>query len=151
MSQSLVRIYIHLVFSTKDRYPFITAEWKNKLYAYMAGILKRDTASTFHYIGGMKDHIHILFCLSKNKSLSDVIHTLKGRSSVWMKENGIHKFAWQGGYAAFSVSESIIEATKKYILNQEKHHEKFTFTEEVAHFCKLYKIDQYDENYFTQG
>lgn len=140
-----------MVFSTKDRFPFITAEWKTKLYAYMAGILKSDAESTFHYFGGMNDHIHILFCLSKNKSLSNVIQTLKGRSSVWMKENGMDKFAWQGGYAAFSVSESIIDATKKYILNQEEHHKKYSFTEEVAHFCKLYNIDQYDEKYFTQG
>lgn len=151
MSQSLAKIYIHLVFSTKDRFPFISMKWKHRLYAYIAGILKSDAESTFQYLGGMNDHIHILFCLSKNKTLADVVHILKGRSSIWMKECGIDKFAWQGGYAAFSVSESVIEETKRYILNQEEHHKRYTFTEEVARFCKLYKIDQYDEKFFIQG
>ncbi len=69
---------------------------------------------------------------------------------MWMKKQNCTKFAWQGGYAAFSVSESVVETTINYITNQEEHHKKMSFTEEVSKFCKLYKIDKYDEGYFTK-
>lgn len=149
MSQSLAKIYIHVVFSTKDRFPFIITEWKEKLFAYLAGIIRNQMQSAFCIVGGTADHAHLLFCLSKNKSLAETIQEIKGYSSLWMKNQGCQKFAWQGGYAAFSVSESVINATQKYILNQEEHHKRISFTEEIAHFCKLYKLEQYDETYFT--
>lgn len=150
MSQSLAKIYIHLIFSTKERFPFIIIEWRDKLHAYIAGILKNYTNSSFSLIGGTADHIHILFCLPANIALANIIKDIKRDSSIWMKQQGCQKFVWQGGYAAFSVSESIVETTSNYIVNQEEHHKKMSFTEEVSRFCKLYKIDKYDEEYFTK-
>lgn len=150
MSQSLTKIYVHLIFSTKERFPFIITEWKNNLHAYIVGIIKKQTDSSFCAVGGTSNHIHVLFCLPKNKALSEVVQMIKGHSSLWMKQQGCQKFAWQGGYAAFSVSESVVKTTKEYIVNQEKHHKKMSFTEEVSKFCALYKIDKYDEVYFTK-
>lgn len=150
MAQSLAKIYIHLIFSTKNRYPSLIAEWREELHAYLVGILKKYGESSSNVIGGTADHVHILFCLSKNKSLSEIIHMLKGQSSRWIKQKGAHLFAWQGGYAAFSVSESVLDATKVYIFRQEEHHRKISYMEEVSSFCKLYKIEKYDETYFNK-
>lgn len=149
MSQSLAKIYIHLIFSTKERFPFIITEWRKKLHAFIAGILKNCTNLSFSIIGGTADHIHILFCLPANKTLADIIKDIKRDSSLWMKKQGCQKFMWQGGYAAFSVSESIVETTCNYIIKQDEHHKKMSFTEEVTKFCALYKIEKYDEVYFT--
>lgn len=150
MSQSLAKIYVHLVFSTKERFPFIITEWRSKLHAFMAGAIKNLTDCSFCVVGGTADHVHLLFCLPRNQTLSEIIRSLKSHSTIWMKQQGNNKFAWQGGYAAFSVSESIIETTNNYIVKQEEHHRKMSFTEEVSSFCKLYKIDKYDEEYFTK-
>lgn len=149
MSQSLCKIYVHLIFSTKERFPFICREWRDNLHAFIAGIIKNITDSSFCVVGGTSDHIHILFCLPKDRTLSETIKNMKAHSSQWMKRQGCQKFTWQGGYAAFSVSESVIETTIHYITNQEEHHKKMSFIEEVAQFCTLYKIDKYDEAYFT--
>ncbi|MBC8602179.1 IS200/IS605 family transposase [Parabacteroides acidifaciens] len=147
MSQSLTKIYIHLVFSTKDRFPFITREWRNGLHRYIGGILNQtDNAPVC--IGGIHDHVHILFIQSKSCSLADIIRTVKSNSSSWMQEQGCSKFCWQGGYAAFSVSSSRKDAVEEYILNQEEHHRKVTFAEEIQAFCKAYNIDNYEERYF---
>lgn len=150
MSQSLAKIYVHLIFSTKERFPFIIAEWRSKLHAFMAGIIKKQTDCSFQVIGGTADHVHILFCLPKDHALSEIIRSLKAHSSIWMKQQGCNKFAWQGGYAAFSISESIIETTNNYIEKQEEHHRTMSFAEEISRFCKLYKIEKYDKGYFMQ-
>lgn len=149
MSQSLTKIYIHLVFSTKDRYPFILKEWKEPLHHYIGGIL-HELDSTSICIGGTFEHIHILFTQSKTKSLTDIIRTVKSNSSKWMQNQGCNKFGWQNGYAAFSVSASRTDAVRTYIENQEEHHRKVTFADEVKSLCKAYKIDSYDEKYFME-
>lgn len=149
MSQSLTKIYIHLVFSTKDRYPFILNEWKNNLYQYIGGTL-RQIDSPAVCIGGTADHIHILFTQSKSQCLSDIIRNIKSNSSGWIKEKSCTKFAWQGGYAAFSVSASRMDAVKHYIMNQVEHHGKVTFADEVKALCRAYNIDSYDEKFFME-
>lgn len=149
MSQSLTKIYIHLVFSTKNRFPSILNEWKGDLHAYLGGIL-REINNPSICIGGTNDHIHILFSLSKSMNLTDTIRVIKTSSSTWMKARGCTKFAWQSGYAAFSVSASRVENILLYINNQEEHHRKKTFEEEVRALCKAYKIDDYDEKYFME-
>ena len=111
----------------------------------MAGILKNLECHPIK-IGGMEDHVHILFALSKNIAFSELIGRLKGSSSKRLKEKGISGFAWQNGYGAFSVSESNVEAVVAYINNQAEHHKKFTFQEEVRELFKLHRTE-FDERY----
>jgi len=146
MGQSLAKIYLHLTFSTKDRYPFIKTEWEEKLYAYIAGILK-NLNSPGLIVNGSKDHIHILFVLSKNIALAQVVEILKKESSKWIKSQGYSKtFSWQTGYACFSISNSEIDSTKKYIRHQIVHHQKQSFQYELRNFLTEYNID-FNEKY----
>ncbi len=149
MSQSLSQLYVHLTFGTKNRAPLITAELSVQLHAYMAGIFKNYESPALN-INSVPDHIHILFRLSKNWALAKVIEEVKKQSSKWVKEieNGNKKFSWQNGYGAFSVSSSKVEVVKKYINNQQEHHEKISYQTEVEGFIKKYDIIEYDPKYF---
>ena len=136
MSQSLARLLVHSVFSTKERRPFVRSEEvRTEIYAYIAGIL-RNLQSPSIIIGGAEDHIHILSALSKNVALSELIGRIKGSSSKRLKEKGSHGFAWQNGYGAFSVSESQVAAVTAYIANQAEHHRQFSFQDEVRQLLK---------------
>ncbi|OAI48727.1 hypothetical protein AYO45_04380, partial [Gammaproteobacteria bacterium SCGC AG-212-F23] len=136
MSQSLSELWIHIIFSTKKRYPFFTEpSLRQQIYTYIQTICqKKDCHPTF--IGGTEDHVHILTRLHKNISLSKLIEEIKKSTSLWIKGlcgsyNILNYFYWQKGYAAFSVSSSKIEAVKQYINNQAKHHEKLNFQDEL--------------------
>ncbi len=147
MAQSLSKLYIHLIFHVK--YPFVQILDKDKsdLYAYIGSIIK-DNESIPVIINGTEDHIHILCVMSKNIALAKLTEEIKRHSSRWIKTRGTHckQFAWQGGYAGFSVSQSLHDKTKGYIQNQEEHHKKMTFKEELIAFLKEYGIE-YDERY----
>ena len=147
MPQSLVKNYIHIVFSTKHRQPFIKKAIKAELHAYLGGIC-RDLECFPRAIGGVEDHVHILCLLSKKIALVDLVAKVKANSSKWMKTNGDEyaTFYWQGGYGAFSVNPSEIEVVIEYIQNQEEHHKKRTFKEEFRLFLKKYEIE-FDERY----
>jgi putative transposase len=148
MSQSLAKIWTHLVFSTKERYPFLTDEnIRHDLHAYMAKTLKANNCPTL-IVGGVADHVHALFVLSKNHSIASIVWEAKRSSSKWLKTQGanLRKFYWQAGYGAFSVSQSHLEQVERYILNQETHHRKKTFQDEFRSFLTKYEID-YDERY----
>jgi putative transposase len=146
MGQSLSHLLIHSVFSTKDRRPFLRSEeMRKEIYAYMAGILKNLECHPVK-IGGVEDHVHILSSLSKNIAFSELIGRIKGSSSKRLKEKGVHGFAWQNGYGAFSVSESNAETLVAYITNQAEHHRKFSFQEEVRELLKRHRI-RFDERY----
>ena len=148
MSQSLVKNYLHLVFSTKLRNAWLPVDCRSKLFAYQSGILK-NLDSTVVEINGVEDHVHILFLLSKNHALKTVIEEVKKGSSKWMKTLDGTKnvnFYWQGGYGAFSVSQSKVEVVRKYIQNQEEHHRKVTFQDELRELFRLHEID-FDERY----
>jgi len=149
MSQSLSQLYIHLVFSTKNRSHFLKNEIRENLHAYLAGILK-NTDNPALIINSVPDHIHILFRLSKNYSLAQVVEQVKRQSSKWMKTQlpTLKDFSWQNGYAAFSVSSSKLKAVENYIKLQEEHHKKISFKEEVETFMKEYNIIEYDAEYF---
>ncbi len=142
MAQSLSKLYIHLVFHVKNTSVLIRNEDKNKLYAYMGTIIK-DNESIPILINGTNDHVHILCVMSKNIALAKLTEEIKRHSSRWIKTiNPYYKqFAWQGGYAGFSVSQSLHEKTKNYIYKQEQHHKKLTFKEELILFLKEYKIE----------
>ncbi len=147
MPQSLSSILIHLIFSTKHRQPLVTAQVEPDLYAYMAGILqeKRCPALT---IGGMPDHVHVLFLLARTRSVSEVVEDLKKDSSKWMKTQGasFRDFYWQAGYGAFSLGQSSVGEARQYIDNQKEHHKTRTFQEEYRTFLKRYGVD-FDEQY----
>jgi REP element-mobilizing transposase RayT len=146
MGQSLARLLVHSVFSTKERRPFLRSEEiRTEIYAYIAGIL-RNLQSPSIIIGGAEDHIHILSALSKNVALSELIGRIKGSSSKRLKEKGIHGFAWQNGYGAFSVSESQVAAVTAYIANQAEHHRQFSFQDEVRQLLKRHHT-AFDERY----
>ncbi|MEI8114804.1 MAG: transposase [Bacteroidia bacterium] len=147
MSQSLSKLYIHLIFHIKNSQVPIRQEEKKVLYAYIGTILK-DNGSIPILINGTNDHMHILCVMSKNSSLASLVEEIKRHSSRWIKTMDPHykQFAWQGGYAGFSVSQSIHDKTKRYIANQEEHHKKMTFREELLVFLKEYEIE-YDERY----
>lgn len=145
MPQSLVTNLIHLVYSTKHRAPCIRDEVLAKLHAYQAGIFA-DWESPALAIGGVGDHVHALFSLSKNKPLSKLVEEVKKGSSKWMKANGAPNFQWQNGYAAFSVSQSNMEAVRRYIAEQEKHHRKLSFQDELRLLLQRHKL-QFDERY----
>ena len=148
MSQSLSKIWTHLTFSTKERYPFLVDPGiRQELHAFVAKTLKNNNCPTL-IVGGVSDHIHSLFLLSKNHSIASIVWAIKRASSKWIKGSGgmLKKFYWQEGYGAFSVSQSHVERVEKYILNQEDHHRRKTFQDEFRAFLKKYEVE-YDERY----
>ena len=147
MAQSLAKIYVHLVFRTKNGFPFISDKIENELFAYIGGIIKISKGIPF-LINGTKDHIHILSSLPKTMALSKFIEEIKRNSSRWIKTKGVEfsKFGWQNGYGAFSVSSSKKDVVVKYISNQKEHHKKMSFKEEYLSFLKEYELN-YDEMY----
>ncbi|OAI40851.1 transposase [Planctomycetaceae bacterium SCGC AG-212-D15] len=147
MSQSLVKNLLHLVYSTKNRQPWIPKEHREGLYAYQAGIFK-EWDSPALIIGGVEDHVHALFSLSKNHPLKKIVEEVKKSSSKWMKANGPKnpEFQWQAGYAAFSVSQSAVDDVKRYIEKQEEHHRKMSFQDELRALLRKHGIEV-DERY----
>lgn len=147
MAQSLAQVLIHIIFSTKERYPFITMSVEPELYAYIGDTVKR-TGGIPIKINGTADHIHILSSLPKTISIAKYIEEIKRNSSRWIKTKGTsyEKFAWQNGYGAFSVSYSQKDSVVAYIINQKEHHQKLTFKEEFIAFLNKYHIE-YDERY----
>jgi len=147
MGQSLSKMFIHIIFHIKENSVKIRREDKNSLHAYMGSIVK-DRDSIPIRINGVDDHVHILCVMSKNISLAKLVEEIKKHSSRWIKTKNSHysKFAWQGGYGAFSVSSSLHDKTNDYIENQEKHHAKISFKEEYMMFLKEYQIDFNEKN-----
>ena len=147
MPQSLVKNYVHIVFSTKNRQPFIDQSIKEELHAYLGGTCKELDCPVLA-VDGVEDHVHILCMLSRNMALSELVGKVKANSSKWIKTKGEQyaNFYWQNGYGAFSVNPTETEVVIKYIQNQEEHHKKRTFKEEYRLFLKKYKVE-YDERY----
>lgn len=147
MSQSLVKTLIHLVYSTKHRQPTIPKEFQQDLYAYQAGIFKQWDSPAL-IIDGTEDHVHALFSLSKNHALKTIVEEVKKSSSKWMKAEGPKnpEFYWQSGYAGFSVSQSNAPQVKTYVKNQEEHHRKMTFQDELRQLFRRHGVE-FDERY----
>lgn len=142
MPHSYNKIWIHAVWATKKRMPLIHSAIENEVYQFLSEQL-REQGCPVRIINGMPDHIHCLFLLNPRKSISEVIKQIKGSSSHFFNQNNFttDKFAWQTGYAAFSVSESVLERVFQYIKNQKAHHQKKTFQEEQDRFLRLYGLD----------
>ena len=147
MGQSLTKIAVHLTYSTKDRKPRIPKEVRDRLFAYQSGIFREWESPTI-IVGGCEDHVHALFLLSRNHSISKIVEEVKKGSSKWMKSDGsgYKGFCWQNGYAGFSVSESNIARVREYIKRQEEHHRRMTFKEELRALFEKHKVE-YDERY----
>ena len=148
MSQSLSKIYLHFIFSTKKRNNFFqNKEFKQKLYKYIIGIIKKQNC-VFVSIGGTEDHIHILLQINRMHSPAKIIAHIKRSSSIWIQSNNqkLSKFEWQKRYGCFSVSHSMLNIIKKYIENQEKHHQRFDHKRELILLCKKHNLE-FDEQY----
>ncbi|UZH54541.1 IS200/IS605 family transposase [Salinimicrobium tongyeongense] len=141
MGHSYNKIWVHAIWSTKDRRLLIELSVEDKIHQHINQQL-REAGCPVRIINGMPDHIHCLFLLNPQKSISEVIKQIKGSSSHYINHHNLipQKFAWQTGYAAFSVSESVLEKTSFYIQNQKAHHQKKTFQQEYEDFLKLYGL-----------
>ena len=149
MPQSLAQVYVHIVFSTKDRMRRLRdGGLRNQLYAYMATILRANADSPALIINGVEDHVHALVRLSRKIPLMKVVQEAKVETSKWLKRQPAvpSDFAWQAGYGAFSVSHSLVEETRKYIRNQEEHHRRLSFKEEFREMCRRHGVEL-DERY----
>ncbi|RYD21473.1 MAG: IS200/IS605 family transposase [Verrucomicrobiaceae bacterium] len=147
MPQSLARIHIHLIFSTKNRERFLSDGIRSDLHAYMATVLNNIRCSTV-LINSVEDHVHILFELGRTVSVSEAVEEVKKHSSKWIKTQGpaFKSFAWQTGYGAFAVSESNVDAVLKYIADQQEHHRVKTFRDEYRAFLKKHALE-FDERH----
>lgn len=147
MGQSLIKNYIHIVFSTKHREKIIQPDVEAELHAYLGGICNKLECQVIK-VGGYTDHIHILCMLSKKIALMKLLEEIKSHSSKWIKTKGgvYTNFYWQDGYGAFSVNPSEVDVVIAYIANQYQHHSKKTYKNEYRTFLKKYQVE-YDEKY----
>jgi putative transposase len=163
MAQSLAKILLHLVFSTKDRKPFLRDQpLRDELHRYLGGILTNLECQPL-IVGGVEDHVHLLFAHPRTATVADVVKELKRGSTVWLKTKApaeeevgnrggrwtgepLSEFAWQNGYGVFSVGQSQVEDVCAYIAGQEEHHRKISFQEEFRRLLQRYEI-AFDERY----
>jgi len=144
VSHTYAQNVIHVVFSTKDRRKLMPNEFRPKMWAYATGICKKFDIPVLA-VGGMEDHIHFLLQIPPTIALAKAVLAIKSNSSRWASEEG-HKFAWQQGYGAFSVSSSIVPAVIRYIQNQEAHHKKMSFDAEFLALLKKHGME-YDPKF----
>ncbi|MBS1703887.1 MAG: IS200/IS605 family transposase [Armatimonadetes bacterium] len=140
MPQSIAQVYLHAVFSTKNRNPIITKEMQPELYAYIGSVCKSNGIIPVKF-GGVEDHVHLLFGMPRTITIAKTIETIKTSSSKWAKEKFDKNFAWQTGYGVFGVSYHEVATVVNYISNQESHHQKFSFKDEFRALLKEYGID----------
>lgn len=146
MPSTHLSLHYHVVFSTKDRHPFIADTWRNRLHEYLGGLI-RTAEGTPEAVGGTADHVHLFVGLRATHTLATFVQDIKQTSSRWIHETiGVKNFAWQPGYGAFTVSESNRNAVKNYIAGQMEHHRMKSFQEEYVAFLKKHGVE-YDERY----
>lgn len=146
MPSTHLSLHYHIIFSTKDRQPFIIEEWRGRLHEYLGGLI-RAAEGVPESIGGVTDHLHLLVGLRATHTLASFVQDIKQSSSRWVHETiGVKDFSWQQGYGAFTVSVSNCGAVKEYIAQQPEHHRTKTFQEEYVTFLKKHGVT-YDEKY----
>jgi REP element-mobilizing transposase RayT len=147
MAGTFTNLVHHLVFSTKNRIPLISARLEKDLYAYIAGIIRGEGGQLLE-IGGMPDHIHILARMGPTRSVSETLKRIKANSSKWINQDTarVRKFGWQDGYAAFSVSQSQVVSVRRYIREQKQHHGRKSFQDEFRALLEKHGIE-YDDRY----
>ncbi len=147
MPQSLANVLVHLVFSTKDRAPVLDDDIRPELFAYLVGVLRNHDCVSVQ-VGGIADHVHILFKISRKLAISSVVEKLKVSTAKWLKTRSpiLREFAWQAGYGAFSVSPAAAPEVVRYIQNQQEHHRKVSFEDELRSMLNDAGIP-FDEKY----
>ena len=147
MANTYTQIHIQCVIAVRYRQSLIQKEWKERLHKYITGIIQ-NYGHKMLAINSMPDHLHIFFGFRPNQSLADLMRIVKGESSEWINNQQFNGsvFRWQEGYGAFSYSRSQVQTVTNYILNQEEHHKKRTFSGEYEEFLKHFEIE-YDERY----
>jgi putative transposase len=147
MAQSLAKIYVHLIFSTKNRTPLLADEWRDELFHVLGGTVNNLDCQSL-IVGGVADHVHMLFQLGRTITIADAAGKIKSTSANWINQSRRlpGEFHWQSGYAAFSVSQSNVESVREYIRNQPQHHAKQSFQQELREWLRRYEIF-WDEKY----
>jgi putative transposase len=148
MPQSLAEVYIHLIYSTKGRIPFLRdRDLRNELHGYLVGTFAGHGSPSLR-TGGVEDHVHVLCRLGRTSSIADLVRDAKRASTKWIKNRSpqLDAFQWQSGYAAFSISPSHVEALKHYIANQEEHHKTESFQDELRRICGIYGVELDEEH-----
>jgi REP element-mobilizing transposase RayT len=145
MGSTFLSLHYHIVFSTKDRRPFINSAWRTRFHEYLGGTV-RGLDGIAEAVGGVEDHVHLLAGLRATHSLADFMRELKKAASTWAVKNHEPLFGWQDGYAAFTTSATHIEVVRKYIANQETHHRKIDFATELKTLLAKNGV-QYDPKY----
>ena len=145
MAQTLTEIYIHIIFSTKNRTDLISPDIEDELFAYIGSFSGKNDSKLIS-AGGTENHLHLLISMSKKIKLSELVGKIKRDSSKWIKTKNITSFGWQDGYGAFSVGPTQIDGVKEYIANQKKHHSKKSFEDEFRYFLEKYNMEC-DEQY----
>lgn len=147
MANTYIQIHIQTVFAVHGRKSLIDKEWKDELYKFITGIIHNHGHKVLQ-INGMPDHVHVLFGFRPTQSLSDLMQQVKQDSSAWINKKTFLKdrFSWQAGYGAFSYSKSQVPKVIQYVLNQEHHHKKKSFTEEYVELLEKFEID-YNQRY----
>ena len=146
MASTYLSLHYHLVFGTKDRLPIIDVAWRSRLHEYLGGTV-RQLGGVAEAVGGVADHVHVLAGLKATHNVSDLVREMKKSSSAWIHQTvGWRRFAWQDGYAAFTVSATSREAVRTYIANQEEHHRRRSFREEVIEMLEKTGV-VYDPKY----
>ncbi len=146
MASTYLSLHYHLVFGTRNREPCIALSWRPRLHEYLGGTISGLSGSS-QGVGGVADHVHLLVGLRATHCLADVLRELKKASSLWVHEQiGLRSFAWQEGYAAFTVSATARAAVQNYIARQEEHHRRKSFREELVEMLSKAGIE-YDPKY----
>lgn len=147
MANTYTQLFVHSTFSVKNRLRLILPQFKDELYKYITGII-RNKKHKLYAIGGIEDHIHVFVSMKPDVSVSDMIKDIKTNSTNWINDKKFlkTKFGWQEGFGAFTYSKSQVDSVCKYILNQEKHHEKMTFEDEYRKLLEKFGIE-YDKKY----
>jgi len=150
MPQSLAKVYIHVVFSTKDRQSVPSDDWRDELFKVMGGTANSLGCQSL-IVGGVADHVHMLFVLGRTITIADAVGRIKSASSAWINQSRrvTGRFQWQGGYSAFSVSQSSVESTREYIARQAEHHAHHSFQDELREWLKEYGL-KWDERYLWE-
>jgi putative transposase len=151
MGQSLSRILLHIIFSTKNRFAFLeNAGMQKEMHRYLASVFTKNNSPAIE-VGGTGDHVHILCLLSRNHAVSEMINKAKSNSSGWAKRFGgiCTKFSWQAGYGVFSVDQLQIVPVRRYIQDQVEHHRRKSFQEEYLEFLRAHQV-AYDERYLWE-
>jgi putative transposase len=147
MPQSLAKVYLHIVFSTKNREPLLADDWREELFRILGGTANNLGCQSLR-VGGVADHVHMLIALGRTITIADAVGKVKSTSSLWVNQTrGVPApFHWQNGYGAFSVSQSNVEAVREYIFRQAEHHARQSLQDELRDWLRRYEIE-WDEKY----